>query len=128
MDAMSHEQTRPVESAGRSQGPRRVLLVGGHTAAPGARRGAGDAEFQLELRRGGRTLTVPAGSSVLAAVRRALPDTAYSCEQGFCGTCRQRVLEGEADHRDGLLTDAERTDSLLICVSRTRGDRLVLDM
>ncbi|MEU8471130.1 PDR/VanB family oxidoreductase [Streptomyces sp. NPDC029006] len=89
---------------------------------------AGDTEFQLELRRSGRTLTVPAGSSVLAAVRRVLPDTAYSCEQGFCGTCRQRVLEGEADHRDELLTDVERTDSLLICVSRARGDRLVLDM
>ncbi|MFE3635412.1 PDR/VanB family oxidoreductase [Streptomyces sp. NPDC059168] len=89
---------------------------------------AGDAGFELELRRSGRTLTVPAGSSVLAAVRGALPDTAYSCEQGFCGTCQQRVVEGEVDHRDELLTDAERVDSMLICVSRARGDRLVLDM
>lgn len=88
----------------------------------------GDTEFELELRRSGRTLTVPAGSTVLAAVRGALPDTAYSCEQGFCGTCRQRVLEGEIDHRDELLTDAERRDSMLICVSRARSDRLVLDM
>ncbi|MFI2757443.1 PDR/VanB family oxidoreductase [Streptomyces echinatus] len=88
----------------------------------------GSAEFELELRRSGRTLTVPAGSTALAAVRGALPDTAYSCEQGFCGTCRQRVLEGEVDHRDELLTDAERRDSMLICVSRARGDRLVLDM
>ncbi|MBY8844306.1 PDR/VanB family oxidoreductase [Streptomyces sp. SP2-10] len=88
----------------------------------------GDTEFALELRRTGRTLTVPAGSTVLAAVRRELPDTAYSCEQGFCGTCRQRVLEGEIEHRDELLTDAERRDSMLICVSRARGDRLVLDM
>ncbi|MFF0783310.1 PDR/VanB family oxidoreductase [Streptomyces sp. NPDC003720] len=89
---------------------------------------AGDAGFELELRRSGRTLTVPAGSSMLAAVRRELPDTAYSCEQGFCGTCQQRVLEGEVDHRDELLTDAERADSMLICVSRARSDRLVLDM
>ncbi|MBL1081105.1 oxidoreductase [Streptomyces actinomycinicus] len=88
----------------------------------------GDTEFELELRRSGRTLTVPAGSTVLAAVRGALPDTAYSCEQGFCGTCQQRVLEGEVDHRDELLTDAERGDSMLICVSRARSDRLVLDM
>jgi len=89
---------------------------------------AGDAGFELELRRSGRTLTVPAGSSVLAAVRSELPDTAYSCEQGFCGTCQQRVVEGEVDHRDELLTDAERADSMLICVSRARSDRLVLDM
>ncbi|MFI1361796.1 PDR/VanB family oxidoreductase [Streptomyces griseochromogenes] len=88
----------------------------------------GNTGFELELRRSGRTLTVPADSTVLAAVRRALPDTAYSCEQGFCGTCQQRVLEGEVDHRDELLTDAERTDSMLICVSRARSERLVLDL
>ncbi|MGV9456181.1 PDR/VanB family oxidoreductase [Streptomyces sp. NPDC003635] len=84
--------------------------------------------FEVELRRSGRTVTVPPGSSVLAAVREELPDTLYSCEQGFCGTCQQRVLEGEVDHRDELLTDAERDDSMLICVSRARGERLVLDM
>jgi len=88
----------------------------------------GNGAFEVELRRSGRTLTVPADSTVLAAVRAELPDTAYSCEQGFCGTCQQRVLEGEIDHRDELLTDAERGDSMLICVSRSRGDRLVLDM
>ncbi|MER6185178.1 PDR/VanB family oxidoreductase [Streptomyces sp. NPDC001652] len=86
------------------------------------------AAFEVELRRSGRTLAVPADSSVLAAVRRELPDTLYSCEQGFCGTCRQRVLEGEVDHRDELLTDAERGDSMLICVSRARSERIVLDM
>lgn len=93
--------------------------------APGASRGGA---FEVELRRSGRTLTVAADSSVLAAVREELPDTAYSCAQGFCGTCQQRVLEGEVEHRDELLTDAERADSMLICVSRARGERLVLDM
>ncbi|MFI9610393.1 PDR/VanB family oxidoreductase [Streptomyces sp. NPDC052023] len=88
----------------------------------------GDGAFEVELRRSGRTLTVPAGSSALSAVRAELPNTAYSCEQGFCGTCRQRVLEGEVDHRDELLTDEERGDSMLICVSRARSERLVLDM
>jgi ferredoxin-NADP reductase len=88
----------------------------------------GDTAFEVELRRSGRTVTVPAGSTVLAAVRTELPGTLYSCEQGFCGTCRQRVLEGEIEHRDELLTDAERDDSMLICVSRTRGERIVLDM
>ena len=65
-------------------------------------------------------MTVPADSTVLAAVRAELPGISYSCEQGFCGTCQQRVLEGEMDHRDELLTDAERDDSMLICVSRRR--------
>ncbi|MFF3466181.1 PDR/VanB family oxidoreductase [Streptomyces sp. NPDC002619] len=88
----------------------------------------GDTEFEVELRSSGRTLTVPADSSVLAAVRAEFPSTAYSCEQGFCGTCQQRVLEGDVDHRDELLTDSERSDSMLICVSRSRSERLVLDM
>ncbi|WP_405971649.1 PDR/VanB family oxidoreductase [Streptomyces sp. NBC_00988] len=88
----------------------------------------GDAAFEVELRRSGRTLTVPADSTVLAAVRAELPNTLYSCEQGFCGTCQQRVLEGEVEHRDELLTDSERADSMLICVSRARSERLVLDL
>jgi len=88
----------------------------------------GNAAFEVELRRSGRTLTVPADSTVLAAVRAELPNTLYSCEQGFCGTCQQRVLEGEVEHRDELLTDAERADSMLICVSRARSERLVLDL
>ncbi|MCH0565015.1 MULTISPECIES: PDR/VanB family oxidoreductase [unclassified Streptomyces] len=95
--------------------------------APRAAAG-GDVAFEVELRRSGRVVTVPADSTVLDAVRAELPDTAYSCAQGFCGTCQQRVLEGEVDHRDELLTDAERDDSMLICVSRARCDRLVLDM
>ncbi|KOT58010.1 MULTISPECIES: PDR/VanB family oxidoreductase [Streptomyces] len=98
--------------------------------APAATTPAGEnAEFEVELRRTGRTVTVPADRSVLRALRdQALPDLPYSCEQGFCGTCQQRVLAGEVDHRDELLTDAERDDSLLICVSRARGERLVLDL
>ncbi|MFJ8019652.1 PDR/VanB family oxidoreductase [Streptomyces sp. NPDC096311] len=88
----------------------------------------GNGAFEVELRRSGRTVSVAADTTVLAAVRAELPDTAYSCEQGFCGTCQQRVLEGEIEHRDELLTDTERGDSMLICVSRALGDRLVLDM
>ncbi|MGD1217788.1 MULTISPECIES: PDR/VanB family oxidoreductase [Streptomyces] len=90
--------------------------------------GEGNGAFEVELRRSGRTVTVAADSTVLAAVRAELPGTVYSCEQGFCGTCQQRVLEGEIDHRDELLTDAERDDSMLICVSRARSERIVLDM
>ncbi|MGW6394501.1 PDR/VanB family oxidoreductase [Streptomyces sp. NPDC055103] len=88
----------------------------------------GGTAFEVELRRSGRTVTVAADQSVLAAVREELPGITYSCRQGFCGTCQQRVLEGKIDHRDELLTDAERADSMLICVSRCAGKRLVLDL
>lgn len=98
----------------------------------------GNVAFEVELRRSGRTLTVPADVTVLAAVRAELPDTAYSCEQGFCGTCEQRVLEGEVEHRyelggtshalKAVGEDTERGDPMLICVSRARSERLVLDM
>ncbi|MGW5850353.1 PDR/VanB family oxidoreductase [Streptomyces sp. NPDC055254] len=84
--------------------------------------------FTVELRRSGRTVEVGADESALAAVRRELPATPYSCGQGFCGTCQHRVLAGEVDHRDALLTDGEREDSMLLCVSRAEGDRLVLDL
>ncbi|MFE3069834.1 PDR/VanB family oxidoreductase [Streptomyces sp. NPDC059247] len=89
---------------------------------------AGGAPFEVELRRSGRVLEVAADQSLLSAVHAELPGLMYSCRQGFCGTCRQRVLEGEIDHRDDLLTDAERADQMLICVSRCAGRRLVLDL
>ncbi|MFJ7410578.1 PDR/VanB family oxidoreductase [Streptomyces sp. NPDC098077] len=98
------------------------------SAATGDATGPGSGAFEVELRRSGRTVPVAAGQSVLDAVRTAAPHVAYSCEQGFCGTCQQRVLGGEIDHRDDLLTDDERGDSMLICVSRCRGGRLVLDL
>ncbi|MGW6708870.1 PDR/VanB family oxidoreductase [Streptomyces sp. NPDC054956] len=91
--------------------------------------GTGDAKpFTVELRRSGRVVEVAATESTLAAVRRELPNTPYSCEQGFCGTCQHRVVSGEIDHRDTLLTDGEREDSMLLCVSRAASDRLVLDL
>lgn len=84
--------------------------------------------FTVELHRSGRVIEVAAGESTLTAVRRELPNTPYSCRQGFCGTCQHRVLSGDIDHRDTLLTDGEREDSMLLCVSRAAGDHLVLDL
>ncbi|MFD9604566.1 PDR/VanB family oxidoreductase [Streptomyces sp. NBC_01224] len=106
--------------------PGRTLHLERFTAA--TTNSADSGPFEVELRRSGRTVQVAAGQSVLAAVREELPYVSYSCEQGFCGTCQQHVMEGEIDHRDELLTDSEREDSMLICVSRCRGQRLVLDL
>jgi ferredoxin-NADP reductase len=92
--------------------------------------GAGDRPVEVELRASGVTLTVPPGVSVLDAVRRAGAAVLSSCEEGICGSCETPVLDGEVDHRDSLLTEDERAadDTMLICVSRARGARLVLDL
>ncbi|MFE4862846.1 PDR/VanB family oxidoreductase [Streptomyces sp. NPDC056670] len=113
-----------MDAVGAALGPGRTPHL--ERFAPGA--AAAGAGFEVELRRSGRTLAVPADRSLLSVLRAELPGVAYSCEQGFCGTCQQRVLEGEIDHRDELLTDAERDGSMLICVSRCLGKKLVLDL
>ncbi|MEK8073436.1 PDR/VanB family oxidoreductase [Rhodococcoides navarretei] len=84
--------------------------------------------FTVELARSGRVVDVPADVSALDAITSVLPNTTYSCKQGFCRTCIVGVLGGTPDHRDGTLTDVERADHMLICVSRAQGERLVLDL
>jgi ferredoxin-NADP reductase len=84
--------------------------------------------FEIALQRRNRVLTVPADRTALEVIREALPDVAYSCQQGFCGTCRTRVISGEIDHRDQVLTDREHTDTMTICVSRGRGGRIAIDL
>ncbi|WP_328492843.1 PDR/VanB family oxidoreductase [Streptomyces sp. NBC_00414] len=95
-----------------------------------ARRAGGDTEFEVVLERSGRTLTVPADVSVLDTVRAAGVEVLFSCTEGTCGTCETDVLDGTPDHRDSVLTDEEREagETMLICVSRCRGKRLVLDL
>ena len=84
--------------------------------------------FDVILARTGTTVRVGADESALAAIRREVPEVRYSCQQGFCGTCRHRVLAGKVEHRDTKLRPEQRTDSMLICVSRSDGDPLTLDL
>ena len=56
-----------------------------------------------------------------------LPDVAYSCQQGYCGTCPARIIGGDVEHLDRCLTDAQRTEKMVICVSRGAG-RVTLDL
>ncbi len=84
--------------------------------------------FDVHLARSGIDVPVPPDESALAAIRRELPGVAYSCQQGFCGSCKVRVLAGEVEHRDKLLLDDERADSMLICVSRSAGEQLTIDL
>lgn len=86
--------------------------------------------FEVELARSGQVVEVGAGVSVLDAVRAAGVDAPSSCEMGICGTCETKVLSGVVDHRDELLTDAEKAQGavMMICVSRAHCPRLVLDL
>ncbi|MCL8013633.1 PDR/VanB family oxidoreductase [Streptomyces sp. AS02] len=89
-----------------------------------------DGEFEVELAQSGLTLTVAPGVSLLDAVRAAGVEVLYSCTEGTCGTCETDVLDGTPDHRDSVLTQEEREsgETMMICVSRCRGKRLVLDL
>lgn len=95
-------------------------------AAPALTGGA----FTVELARSGRTLSIAEGESILQALRTAGITAASSCEEGICGTCEVGVLDGTPDHRDGILSAAERqaNRSMMICCSRSIGERLVLDI
>jgi ferredoxin len=88
------------------------------------------APFEVQLARTGATVTVTPDVSVLEAVGNAGVEVLSSCRQGICGTCETGVLAGRPDHRDSLLDDDERdaNDCMYVCVSRSRDDRLVLDL
>jgi ferredoxin len=92
--------------------------------------GDGDHPFEVELARSGLTIEVPAGVSVLDAVRARIPGVMSNCEQGICSSCETAVLAGTPDHRDSVLTPKEKAANryMMICVSRSRTPRLVLDL
>jgi tetrachlorobenzoquinone reductase len=86
--------------------------------------------FEVVCQASGTTVTVPSGKSILDALFDVGIDVPCSCQQGICGTCETRVIAGEVDHRDSILSEDERAanQSMMICVSRARGSRLVLDV
>ena len=86
--------------------------------------------FEIALSRSVMTLPVPAGKTILQVLRDNGVSIPSSCEQGACGTCMATVLEGECDHQDVYLSDAEkaRGDRIMTCVSRAASDRLVPDI
>jgi len=90
----------------------------------------GNTAFDVRLASSGRTVHVAADCSIAQALADAGVELPVSCEQGVCGTCLTRVLEGEPDHRDSYLTDAEKAgnDQMLPCCSRARTSVLVLDI
>lgn len=91
---------------------------------------AGDRPIEIILARSGRTMTVPADQTILDCLIEHDCDPLYDCKRGECGVCAIGVIEGEVDHRDYVLSEADRRSHkvIQICVSRARGPRLALDL
>jgi ferredoxin-NADP reductase len=86
--------------------------------------------FEVVCQRSGVTLEITSDKSILETLEEADIPIMASCYEGVCGTCEARVLEGTPDHRDSMLTEAEKAagEVMLVCVSRSRTERLVLDL
>jgi vanillate monooxygenase ferredoxin subunit len=91
---------------------------------------SGDRAFDVKIASTGKTYTVAAGQSVVKALQEHGVEILTSCEQGVCGTCITRVLDGEPDHRDMYFTEEEKAknDQFTPCCSRARSKALVLDL
>lgn len=119
MDALSSAATR----AGLA--PHRI-----HLEHFGAEIDVGGDPFTVVAARSGRRIAVAADESILTALGRAGIAIPTSCQNGVCGTCLTGVLEGRPDHRDLVLTDAEKAEGsrIAVCCSRSRSATLVLDL
>lgn len=89
-----------------------------------------EAPFEVELARSGKVLQVSADQTILDAVSDTGIKAPSSCAEGICGSCEVTVLHGEVDHRDHVLDDEEKAASevMMICCSRARSKRLVIDL
>ena len=119
-----------VLSAARAKGYAEAQLHREYFKVDTSQMFAAGGPFQIMLASSGRVLSVPADQTVLEVLRQSGAPAPASCQQGVCGTCLTRVLEGAPDHRDHYLTEAERAanDQFLPCCSRSRSPLLVLDL
>lgn len=89
-----------------------------------------DHELEVICLSSNRTIMVPAAQTILDALLNAGIAADYSCKEGVCGACELPVLsrDGELEHRDCVMTAQERlaNESMMVCVSRCKGRRLVL--
>jgi len=113
-------------AAGWSQDSLHREYFGAVTAFPST----GDDAFEVQIASSGAIVRVNPDQSVIGALAAAGIDVPVSCEQGVCGTCVTRVIDGTPDHRDLYLTADEhaRGDQFTPCCSRSKSPRLVLDL
>lgn len=95
-----------------------------------AQEAARDQNYTLILARSGKELEVTAGDTVLDVLKANAVHVPYMCSEGVCGSCEVRVLEGIPDHRDSVLSDAEKAqnNTMMVCCSGSLSKRLVLDI
>src|SRR5258706_107828 len=86
-----------------------------------------DRAFTVRLAQSGESIEVPPGVSILEALRAHGSEVPSSSETGTCGTCKTRLIRGEADHRDLVLGDDEKSEFIMVCVSRARSGEIVID-
>jgi ferredoxin-NADP reductase len=86
--------------------------------------------YSVELKKSGKTLSVEPGLNLLDVLLAAGCDIEHSCREGVCGSCETGVIEGDIDHRDGVLSKSERATntSMMVCVSGCKSRRLVLNL
>ena len=95
-----------------------------------AREDAAEQAVEVVLSETGRSVLVPPDRSVLDVLLEEGVDVLHDCQEGICGSCEVKVLEGEVDHRDHVLSEPERAANgcMMVCVSRACGKRLVLGL
>lgn len=87
-----------------------------------------DQPFTVKIAATGETFDVPVGVSILEVLRKAGRAVPSSCESGSCGSCRTKLVSGDVDHRDFVLTPGEHATDIMVCVSRGRGGEVVIDI
>lgn len=117
-----------VEQTGAKLGIRVCLERFGPVA--GDKPEATGVEFEVELARSAKVLTVPEDTRLIDIVRTVVPSVPFSCEEGYCGSCETGVIDGIPDHRDSILSAEEKAanECMMICVGRSLTRRLVLDL
>lgn len=120
---------KAVESA-TSDRPEGAVHFEWFTAPENSESAESGSSFQVELRSNGRSLDVPTDKSILQVLEENGLEVPFSCREGLCRTCETRICEGEPDHRDYVLSAEERAAgaSMMICVSRAKSEKLVLDL
>lgn len=83
--------------------------------------------FQIKIKSSGQIFDVPVGKTIVSILRENGFEIATDCEDGYCGTCITRYVEGDPEHRDTVLSEGEQKNYVMVCCARSKSPMLVLD-